>query len=140
MRFIVLLFGFVSITLTAFVGVMFLTFATFLEILKQDLGAGKEIVDFVEQNPLSTSHGETGLFLIISAGYGFLGVMLSFFRCGWQGALLMLIPVVCAVIMNPISGIFAGPQIFTAFLSFLVFPLPINAPKKDAGDEVEADD
>ncbi len=139
MRFVVLLFGILGIALTAFAGFMFLNFSTFLNLLKE-YGATNDILDFASMNPLSTSHGDTGLFLILAAGYGFLGTLLAFFRCGWQGALLLLFPVLCAVIMNPISGVFAGPQVFTALLAFLVFPLPLNAPKKDEDNDEEDDD
>ena len=67
------------------------------------------------------------MFLILAAGYGFLGTILGFMRCGWQGALLMLVPVICTSLMNWYTAVFTGFLALAGLLSFLVFPAPIAA-------------
>ena len=148
MRFVVLLFGFLGVVLTGFIGAMFILFdAEFLPLIRdnqidkqvKDL-AGIDFIEFVSASPMGTSHGDTGLFLCIAAVYGLLGVLMSFGRCGWQGALLMLIPVICTSIMNPYTAAFTGLLAFAGLLSFLVFPLPINPPKPARDSDQDEDD
>jgi hypothetical protein len=128
MRFVVLLFGLLGVALTAFAGGMFVLFDVVLTVLK-DNGVGGEVIDFLSASPIGASHGDTGLFLILAAGYGLLGTILGFMRCGWQGALLMLVPVICTSLMNWYTAIFTGVLAVTGVLSFLVFPAPIAAPQ-----------
>jgi hypothetical protein len=149
MRFVVLLFGFLGVVLTGIIGAGFIFFdPEFLPFIRdnqidkqaKDL-AGIDLIEFVSASPMGTSHGDTGLFLCIAAVYGLLGTLMSFCRYGWQGALLMLIPVICTSIMNPYTAAFTGLLAFAGLLSFLVFPLPINAPKaKDDSDQDEDDE
>ena len=135
MRFVVLLFGLLAVTLTGFMGAMFILFDVCLALvteyeidkLVKDT-AGIDVVDFLSASPMAIPHSDTGLILVLTAAYGFLGTLLAFGRCGWQGALLMLVPVICASIMNPYTAVFTGLLAFTGLLSFLVSPLPIAAP------------
>ena len=94
-----------------------------------DNGVGDGLIEFLSASPVGASHGDTGLFLILAAGYGFLGTILGFMRCGWQGALLMLVPVICTSLMNWYTAIFTGVLALAGLLSFLVFPAPIAAPQ-----------
>ena len=128
MRIVVLLLGLVGVTLTAFAGVIFILFEMVHTFLK-DNGVGAKVIDFLSASPIGVSHGDTGLFLILAAGYGLLGTILGFMRCGWQGALLMLVPVICTSLMNWYTAVFTGVLAFTGLLSFLVFPAPIAAPQ-----------
>jgi hypothetical protein len=50
----------------------------------------------------------------------------------------MLVPVICTAIMNPYSAVFTFLLALAALASFVVFPLPINAPK--ASDDDKDDD
>lgn len=137
MRFVVLLFGLVGVTLTAFAGILFILFDAVLTVLK-DNGVGGEVIDFLSASPLGASHGDTGFFLILAAGYGLLGTILGFMRCGWQGALLMLVPVICTSLMNWYTAVFTGVLALTGLLSFFVFPVPIAVPQlREAEDEEE---
>jgi hypothetical protein len=128
MRFVVLLFGLLGVALTAFAGLMFILFEVVITVLK-DNGVGDELIDFLSASPVGTSHGDTGLFLILAAGYGFLGTILGFMRCGWQGALLMLVPVICTSLMNWYTAVFTGVLALAGLLSFLIFPVPMAAPQ-----------
>jgi hypothetical protein len=133
MRLVVLLFGLVGVALTAFAGVMFILFEAVLTVLK-DNGVGDKVIDFLSASPIGASHGDTGLFLILAAGYGLLGTILGFMRCGWQGALLMLVPVICTSLMNWYTAVFTGVLAITGLLSFFVFPAPIAAPQAKEED------
>ena len=128
MRFVVLLLGLLGVVVTAFAGVVFILFDMVLPVLT-DIGIGGKVIDFLSASPVGASHGDTGLFLILAAGYGFLGTILGFMRCGWQGALLMLVPVICTSLMNWYTAIFTGVLALAGLLSFLVFPAPIAAPQ-----------
>jgi hypothetical protein len=123
-----LLFGLLGVALTAIAGGMYILFDVVLTVLK-DNGVGGEVIDFLSASPIGASHGDTGLFLILAAGYGLLGTILGFMRCGWQGALLMLVPVICTSLMNWYTAVFTGVLAVTGVLSFLVFPAPIAAPQ-----------
>jgi hypothetical protein len=141
MRFVVLLFGFLAVTLTGFMGVMFI-FTDILDALITENGIDKivkdaigiDVSEILSASPLGIPHSHTGLILVLAAVYGLLGTLLVFGRCGWQGALLMLVPVICAAIMNPYTAVFTGLLAFTGLLSFLVFPLPIAAPQPAEDD------
>ena len=133
MRFVVLLLGLLGVAVTAFAGVVFILFDMVLPVLT-DIGIGDKVIDFLSASPVGASHGDTGLFLILAAGYGFLGTILGFIRCGWQGALLMLVPVICTSLMNWYTAIFTGVLALAGLLSFLVFPAPIAAPQVKEDD------
>lgn len=135
MRFVVLLFGFVGVLLTAGAGALFLFFQAVENMLKTDYDI--VIPEWVTGSPMGTSLGDAGLFCFIAAGYGLLGTLMAFFRRGKQGAMLMLIPVLGAGFMNPLSFMFTGLLVVTALGSFFVGPLPLNAPKDD---ELETED
>ena len=128
MRFVVLILGLLGVAMTAFAGVVFILFDVVIKVLK-DNGVGDGLIEFLSASPVGASHGDTGLFLILAAGYGFLGTILGFMRCGWQGALLMLVPVICTSLMNWYTAVFTGVLGVTGVLSFFVFPVPIAAPQ-----------
>lgn len=148
MRFVVLLFGLLGVILTGFVGAMSAFFPKIFETFLKDANierlakdqVGVELANFLYTSPTNLWHGEAGLIFLIAAGLGLLGTLLALGRCGWQGALLMLIPAICAAIANPMFGPFAGVLAFAGLLSFFVFPRPINAPAPSARDDEEDDD
>jgi hypothetical protein len=131
MRFIVLFFGFLAVLLTASAGAVFLAADVMLEDLRHQ--AGFEIPQWVLESPIGTPHGETAVFLLVAAAYGLIGTFIAFGRAGWQGALLMLVPILGAAFLNPYSLVFTGLQAFTALLAFFVKPLPIEE-KEPAND------
>jgi hypothetical protein len=132
MRFVVLLFGFFAAVLTALAGVFLCMFnQAMIWVNEQDWLKG--LLEIANPNTLlslDSNPGVTALFLWIAAGFGLLGTILGFRRCGWQGALLMLVPVAGPALMNPWTLVFTGFQLFVAFLSFFVRPLPI-VPQED---------
>ena len=142
MRFVVFLFGFIACLLTAGVACAFLFWDSFLAwaiVNVPDL----KLDDSATTSMTGVSHANTGLVLLVAAGYGLLGSLFALFRCGKQGAALMLIPVLGAAFMNPYTLIFTSLQALVGFLSFFVGPLPINRPASDKDDDViedEADD
>jgi hypothetical protein len=124
MRFVVLLFGLPAVFLTVLIGVVFILFEAVLDALSNQK---IEVPEFLLDSPTGASHGDTGIFLLIAGVYGLVGTILGFLRCGWQGALLILIPVICTSIMNWYTAIFTGPLALVGLLCFFVFPLPIAA-------------
>ena len=144
MRFVVLLIGLAGVALTAFVGTLYLIPDVLIDVIKEALADNKaladDIIKVIRDSPTGTSHGDTGVVLLAAAGYGFLGTMLVLCRCGWQGALLMLVPVICSTVMNPYSAAFTALLALAGLASFVVFPLPINAPKKSDDAEEEEED
>jgi hypothetical protein len=140
LRFVVLLFGLTGVAFTALVGALYLFPQVLINVIKDspvDKTLAEDLIKIVAASPMGTTHGDTGVFLMAAAGYGFLGTMLGFFRCGWQGALLMLVPVTCTTIMNYHSAIFVVPLFLAGLASFGVFPLPLNAPKESDADDEE---
>ena len=143
MRFLVLLFGLFGITLTALAGGIMIFFND------AALGINPFLKDFLQfeipgwaYEPITgPPHANAGILLLLAAFYGFLGVVLSgIMRCGWQGALLLILPVILTSLMNPLTAPFTSLQLFTGLLSFLVFPLPINAPTADSDEDDSEDD
>ncbi len=135
MRFVVLFFGFFGVLMTGFMGGMFLMAKEFLDLLHANQ---IEFLDFFANSPTGVPHPDTGMFLMGAAMYGLLGVVLAFVRCGRQGALMLLLPVLVAGLMNPFSLAFTGLQAFAALLSFFVFPLPLEeSSDTDEDDEEE---
>jgi hypothetical protein len=128
MRFVVLLFGLIATLVTAALGTAFFMDSTALTWLHDQKIDQLDILF----NSVDPNLARTGLFLFIAAGYCFLGTLLAFFRCGWQGGLLMIVTVVGPAVLNPITLLGTGPQIFTAILSCFVRPLPIvPVPQED---------
>ena len=121
MRFVVLLFGLFAAVVTAAFGDMF--FAV------NEVQKGLEAHDFhafdIFFSSMGSNGGVTGLFLLIGAGFCLLGSILSMFRCGWQGSLLMIVSTVGPAVLNPMTLICMGPQIFTALISCFIRPLPL---------------
>jgi hypothetical protein len=136
MRFVVLLLGIVAVILTGSMGVLFIT-NNVREIVAQVPDGLRDLVRELTSSPLDTPHVDTGVFLLLSAGYGLLGVLLAFARCGRQGGLMLLVPVLTTALMNPFSFIFTGLQAFVGVLAFFVFPLPLAPPKSSEEDEDE---
>ncbi|MBI3821794.1 MAG: hypothetical protein HY289_03835 [Planctomycetes bacterium] len=143
MRFVVLLFGLLGVALTGIVGAMFLLFLKVFLTSLADNGidklvkenSGFDVADFIYTSPTGLPNREAGLLLLIAAGLAFLGTVLSFARCGWQGALLLVIPFICSTITNPVTAPFTAPLLLAGMASFLVFPRPINPPKPADADE-----
>ena len=133
MRFVVLLFGFAGILLTAVGAVFFMFLKVVGEMATQDWN--------VELPPLfGDANAEAGVFLGIASLYGFLGTMMAFFRRGKQGALLMIVPTIGAAILLPVSLLFTGLQTFAGLLAIFVGPLPLEpAPSADQADDDDND-
>ncbi|MBI2804969.1 MAG: hypothetical protein HYX68_08310 [Planctomycetes bacterium] len=127
MRFVVLLFGFVGILLTAVGGAFFLYLEQVGRMIEQEM-------EVTLPTLLNEANAEAGLFLWIAAAFGFVGMLMAFLRRGKQGAALMLVPTIGAAVIHPVSLIFSGLQAFSALLAVFVGPLPINTPKKDPDD------
>ena len=131
MRFVVLLFGFVGILMTGALGVMLVAFELLLELSKEYTGGS---LDFLRDSPTAIAHNDTALVLFLAAAYGMLGTIFGFLRCGKQGGVLLLVPVLFAAVMNPYTLAFTWMQAFAGLLSFFVSPLSLNAPAKDDDD------
>lgn len=128
MRFVVLLFGFLATLVTATFGTLYFMGKPAQDWLKDnDITALNIFFSTLDRNlPL------TGLFLLIAAGFCLLGTLLAFFRCGWQGAMLMIVTMVGPAILSPMTLIVTGPQLFAALLACFVRPLPIiPVPQED---------
>lgn len=122
MRFVVLLFGFIGCMLTAAAGCVFILFKMALDWLNEnDFKEVAAALSSADDNP-----GLSGLFLLIGAGLGLIGTLLGFFRCGWQGSLLLLIPTIGPAVLNPMLLVPTSLQAFTALISLFVRPLPIT--------------
>src|SRR5687767_8380676 len=99
MRFVVLFFGFAACLLTACIGVFFIAPDEPSKLLQENGIRWHEfLIDDVGSNP-----GRIGIFLLIAAGYGLIGTLLGFFRCGWQGSLLHAVPIVGAAVLEPFT-------------------------------------
>jgi hypothetical protein len=137
MRFVVLLFGFFGVLLTA-VGAIALLFWDLV------LESGAPYYDKIGELPLaptSVTSGNSAIFALIVTFYGLLGVILAFFRCGKQGGALIILSVLMAMLVNPYLTPFVALLGFTGLLALFVGPLPINAPaKKKVADEEFEDD
>ena len=125
MRFVVLFFGFIATLVTAAVGAMFFVgFATAQKWLDEH----RINVFNLLLNSQDEDFSRTGIFLLIGAVYCLVGTLFAFFRCGWQGGLLMMVSAAGPAVLNPITLLATGPQIFTAILSCFVRPLPVMVP------------
>jgi hypothetical protein len=142
MRFVVLLFGTPGFFLIALTGVCMIFFNDAVGGMQEYTKAwfDFEFPAWIYDSFTGPPHANAGILLLLAAAYGFLGVIVSgMMRCGWQGALLMLFPLIFTAVMNPIVIPLTGLQAFAGLNSFLVFPLPINAPK-EASDRDENED
>jgi hypothetical protein len=128
MRFVVLLFGFVGILMTGALGVLLVSFDLLMEFSRDHTGGA---LDFFRDSLFEVPHNDTALVLFLAAAFGAFGTLLAFLRCGKQGGVLLLVPVLCAAAMNPYTLAFTWMQGFAGLLSFFVKPLPLNAPKED---------
>src|SRR5437588_755745 len=121
MRFLVFLFGFVGCSLTAVLGVIVLFQAPARAELNALLGENSHHADVLFDN-VGKDSLRTGLFLLIGAGLGLFGTLLALCRCGWQGSLLLLVPLIGPAILNPFTLAGTAVQGFSALLSLLVGP------------------
>jgi hypothetical protein len=138
MRVVVLLLGFVGIFLTASFAMILIAWNAVLKFLAESVVAA-DTIGFLQTSISLTGiqHNDTAFMLLLTALYGLLGAVLGFMRFGKQGAALLIVPPIFAAFMNPYSLAFTWVQMFAGVLSFLVSPLPINAPTKEADDEAE---
>lgn len=139
MRFAVLLLGFVGVLLTTAAAGAFFFYGMTVDMVKENVPLPGELLTALTQTESLTNqpHLFTALFCGIAALYGLLGTLLAFLRCGRQGGLLMLVPVLGAAIMNPFTLVLTNVQLFTAFLALFIGPLPIN---DDLGLDEDDDD
>lgn len=140
MRVVVLFFGIIAVFLTALTGVMFLMAPDFLTTLYGfENPALTLFADILVDYKFSAfAFEDAGIFLLGATLYGILGIILVTARCGWQGGLLMIVPIIITTIMHPASIAFTGLQVLAGLMACLVFPLPINAPS--AADEDDDED
>jgi hypothetical protein len=130
MRFVVLLFGFFGTLLMAILGCAFLSTEQVRTLLSDNKIDYADFLFDLDANPAIT-----GAFLLLGAVFGLFGTILGFARCGWQGSVLMLVPIACTALMNPAALVFTGLLAFTALLCFFVFPLPIAVPSEAAEED-----
>jgi hypothetical protein len=145
MRFVLCFFGLVASVLTLGLGVGFLLWDQWLAWALDNLPA--ELLKALSVNENSTSsltnvsYPNAALVTLAAGVYGLLGSILTMFRCGKQGGSLLLVPVLGAAFMNPISLVVTWFQAIVALGCFFVGPLPINPPAhKDADDEEEEEE
>jgi hypothetical protein len=141
MRFLLCFFGLVASSLTAALGVSFLLWdqalAWGLENIP-DLLKAASVNENSTKSLTGVSYANAALVVLAAAAYGFLGSILTMFRCGKQGGVLLLIPVLGAAFMEPISLVVTWFQAIVALGCFFIGPLPINPPAAkddDAGDD-----
>lgn len=145
MRFVLAFFGLVASSLTAAVGVGFLYWNDFLvwALAEPDLAELLKLLSINENSVTSLtniSYGNAALVTLVAAGYGFFGSILTMFRCGKQGGALLLITVLGAAFMNPISLVVTWFQAFVALGCLFIGPLPINPPAEKGTDDEEEED
>lgn len=123
MRFVVLLFGFAGCFMSAGLGVCYFLFDWFIGFANE--WGVKGLEEWMSNDPMRTA-----IFLLICSGLGLIGTLLGFFRCGWQGSLLLAIPLIGPAVFSPISLVGTGLQGFTGLISLFVRPLPITPPEE----------
>ncbi len=135
MRFVVLLFGFIGVLLTTAAGGAFFFYLEAVGWLatQQHVEIPVNVMGYLRQTESLTKqpHLYAALFCFLAALFGLFGTILGFLRCGKQGGLLMLVPVLGAAMMDPFSLVLTSMQLITALMSFFVGPLPINAEPED---------
>jgi hypothetical protein len=142
MRFVLCFFGLIASTFTAGLGVFFLFSDDMVAwAIKSGFGQILEAGGINENSTTSltnVSFPNAALVTLAAAAYGFLGSILTMFRCGKQGGSLLLIPVLGAAFMNPISLVVTWFQALIALGCFFIGPLPINlSADNDSDDEEE---
>jgi hypothetical protein len=150
MRFIVFFLGFIGCVLTASLGLMIFCQVPIRKDVetelkqrydekkadeKKQLDEQLKNVDLVF-NMFDKDYLPTGFFMLLSALIGFLGALLAFFRCGWQGAALLFVPLLGPAVLNPTTLGGTALQSFAALLCILfIRPLPIPTEKKDKDED-----
>lgn len=138
MRFAVCFFGLIACTLTLLVGGALIAWDTFLNFAIEHAPPDAKISEWPTTSMTGVSNANAGLFIALAALYGYLGSLLTAFRCGRQGGSLMIIPVLAASAMNPYALPFMGLQLLIGLVALFFGPLPIETPTDD--EEEEGDD
>lgn len=147
MRFVVFIFGLLACFITLTVGGALLSWDMFLGMVREHLPPDFKVEEIPTTSMTGISHAHAGICFALAGAYGLLGSLFALFRCGRQGGLLMLIPLLAAGATNPWALLFCALQGLVALLSFLVGPLPLNPPeekkpgkKKDVDEDMEESD
>lgn len=135
MRFVVFLLGIPAVCITCMVGYFFFEGSFTINVRAYCPEPLDEFVLPLTAMPADTAPGDLGIFLLLAGAYGLIGVLLAFWRCGWQGAFLMIVPLLTTSVLNPSVLVFTGLQLFVGLLAFFVFRLPIES---DDDDEPKA--
>ena len=122
MRFVVLILGLLGCAVTGTLGALFLYTPETRTVLE---GLGLDVQLIV--NTRDENASVVGLFLLIGAAMGLLGALLGFFRCGPQGAALLVVGVIGPGILSPTALMFTGLQPLAGILSIFVRRLPPSA-------------
>ena len=124
MRFVVLVLGLLGVASTGVLGALFLYTPETRAFLE---GWGLDVSFIVNTRDGKWDPPLVGLFLLIGAAMGLLGTLLGFFRCGPQGAALLVVGVIGPAILNPTSLMFAALQPLAGILCIFVRRLPPTA-------------
>jgi hypothetical protein len=124
MRFVVLILGLLGCFATATMGALLLFPPETRPLLEGVIGP--EAMQFI-LNTRDENSPVVGLFLLIGAAMGLFGTLLGFFRCGPQGAALLVVGVIGPAILSPTSLMFVGLQPLVGILSIFVRRLPASA-------------
>lgn len=139
MRFVLCFFGLIASALTAALGVGFFLWNEALPTLQENLPA--DVLDAIGLNAsaarsmTNVSYPNAGLVTLVAAAYGFLGALLTMFRCGRQGGVLMLFAVLGAAAVNPISLVVTWFQGLIGLCCLFIGPLPLNPPAEKNAEE-----
>lgn len=136
MRFVVLLFGFLGVLMTA-VGAIAMFY---WDLVLENVHEFYKDVGTLPLAPTGPTSGNAAIFALIVTMYGLLGVILAFFRCGKQGGALIIISVLMAMLVNPYLTPFVALLGFTGLIALFVGPLPLNAPAKKKAADYDDDD
>ena len=123
MRFVVLVLGILGVVATGTLGALFLFTPETRQLLEGYSRDVDNAISFVV-NTRDENSPVVGLFLLIGAGLGLLGTLLGFFRCGPQGAALLIVGVIGPAILSPTSLMFVALQPLAGILSIFVRRLP----------------
>jgi hypothetical protein len=135
MRFIVFLLGLVASLIAGFFGWFWLDYGSNRMIfasVEQDYPDYKLYVATVmpNYNDFDATNG-AALFLLIGAGIGILGSLMTLMRRGRHGAVLMMLAVIGPALFDPLTLAFTGLLGFAALLSIFIRPRPAPAPAAD---------
>lgn len=138
MRFVLCFLGLIASSLTAGLGVAFLLWDSVRPEVPDDL---LRFLYIGETSLTGVSFANAGLVTLVAGAYGFFGSILTLFRCGKQGGSLLVISVLGAAFMNPISLAVTWLQLLVGLCCFFIGPLPINPPAaKDADEDDEVEE